>query len=201
MTRANEPGGSPSDPAELTLLLERASAGDESAHARLLPLIYDELRSLARHYMRGQLRAHSLQPTDLVHEAYLKIAGGNSRLALQSRTHFLAVAARAMRHILVDHARRKGAERRGGRLQRVTLSDLLGIGPERSEHQVDVLDLDRALEKLSALHERQARVVELRFFAGMTIAEAASMLGVSTDTVEDDTAVARTWLRRELREC
>jgi len=167
-----------------------------SAPDDLLPVVYDELRRLAARYLRGQRGGHTLQPTALVHEAYLRMAKGGA-LPLDDRTHFFALAARAMRQVLVDHARRRAAVKRGGDPERVTLDDTLEIGRGGEEkRRLDLLALNEALERLSP---RQCRVVELRYFAGLTIAEAAESLGVGTRTVEDDWALARAWLQRRLR--
>lgn len=182
---------------EITRILGELHRGDAAAADRLLPLVYDELRALAGSYFARQQRGHTLQPTALVHEAYLKLAGSDS-VEWQSRAHFMAVAARAMRQILINHARDKGAAKRGGDLQRVTLDQAVTprIGDDT---EIDLLALDLAMQKLAALNERQARIVELRFFGGLTIAEAAHVLGVGTTTVEDDWRLAKAWLARQLR--
>lgn len=165
-----------------------------TAGGELVPLIYDELRSLARGYMRRQPADHTLQPTALVHEAYMRMAGEPDD-RWSSKRHFMAVAAKAMRQLLVDHARRRGAGKRGGAWKRITLHD--GVGPQ-GRSVVDLIDLSDALDRLERLHDRQARIIELRFFAGQTIAETAKTLGVGTTTVEDDFAMAKAWLAREL---
>jgi len=170
-----------------------------SAPDELLALVYDELRRLAARYLRGQRAGHTLQPTALVHEAYLRLAKGGA-LPVDDRTHFFALAARAMRQVLVDHARRRAAAKRGGDPERVTLDDTLELGRGGEEgRRLDLLALDEALERLERVSPRQCRVVELRYFAGLTIAEAAASLGVGTRTVEDDWALARAWLQRRLR--
>ncbi|HET7903088.1 MAG TPA: ECF-type sigma factor [Candidatus Eisenbacteria bacterium] len=188
-----------SDPArsEITRILHSLSEGgpaEAPATQRLFALIYDELHAIADAYMHRERSGHTLQPTALVHEAYLKLVEGPS-VAWQGRSHFLGIAARAMRQILVDHARRKGAAKRGGGFERVTLdeSDLAGGGGA-----LDLLDLDEALRRFAALDDRAARVVEMRVFGGMTAAESAGVLGVSSRTVEHDWSVARLWLGREL---
>ena len=185
------------DPPDASGLLDRASAGDEGAAGRLLELVYEQLRALAASYLRGERAGHTLQPTALVHEAFLRLQAG-SPVRYQNHTHFFAVAARAMRQVLVDHARRRAAAKRGGDPERVTLDDGLQLGGDAESRVIDVLALDEALERLGKLDERQARVVELRFFGGLTIDEAARVLEVSTDTVEDDWAMARAWLKRTL---
>ena len=180
-----------------TQVLEALAGGDAGAADRLLPLVYDELRALAASYFARQAVGHTLQPTALVHEAYLKLAGGGNA-QWESRAHFFAVAARAMRQILMNHARDKAAAKRGGGRQRITLDE--GVTPAgNGDRELDLLALDDALSQLSRLSERQATVVELRFFGGLTIAEAAHVLGVGTTTVEDDWHLARAWLGRELR--
>jgi RNA polymerase sigma-70 factor (ECF subfamily) len=179
-----------------TVLLRAASAGSEPDETSLREAVYAELRAIAGAYFREQRAEHTLQPTALVNEAFVRMIGSNTS-ALESRAHFLALAAKAMRHILIDHARRKRADKRGGGLDRVTLS---GVLSSSGEQPYDAIDLDEALEKLAGIDERQARVVELRFFAGLKVAEVASMLGVSDRTVELDWRMARAWLRRELGE-
>jgi RNA polymerase sigma factor (TIGR02999 family) len=187
---------------EVTQILNALSGGggegDERAAARLLPLVYDELRALAGSFFARQTPGHTLQPTALVHEAYLKLAG-SANVRWEGRAHFFAVAARAMRQILMNHARDKSAAKRGGGWTRITL-DKAVTPPGTTDRQVDLLALDEALEKLSALSDRQARVIELRFFAGLTIAETAHVLGVGTTTVEDDWHLAKAWLVRELKQ-
>lgn len=179
-------------------LLARASAGDEVAASRLTLVLYDELRVLARHYLRGERAGHTLQPTALVHEAYLRLAGG-SPVKVADRRHFFALAARAMREVLVDHARRRAAAKRQPGGERVTIDDALGIAARDEPRQLDLLLLDEAMVQLERLEPRQARVIELRFFGGLTIDETAAVLEVSTDTVEDDSAMSRAWLARRLR--
>jgi len=186
------------EPGDVTVLLARAREGDAGAATRLLPLVYDQLRALAASYMRRERPDHTLQPTALVHEAFLKLVGVGGAAAARDRTHFLALAARAMRQILVDHVRARRCEKRGGGLDRVTLEDTLGVtGSDGS--RLDLLDLDRALDRLAELDERQSRMVELRFFAGLDGAEVAAALGLSERTVRADWRMARAWLKRELR--
>ena len=171
-------------------LLAAARGGDPGALDRLLPVVYSDLRAVAEREMRRESPGHTLQPTALVHEAYLRLGGAAGSAA--DRTHFLAIAARAMRQVLVDHARRRGAAKRGGGAPPVTLTDGIGGGPCDAE---EILALDRALE---ALDPRQRQVVECRFFAGMEESEIASALGLSERTVRRDWAKARAWLYREL---
>jgi RNA polymerase sigma-70 factor, ECF subfamily len=174
-------------------LLQEWRAGDEGAYARLIPVVYDELRRLARAQLRGERAGHSLQPTLLVHEAYLRL--GKADVDWRDRTHFLSVAARVMRRILVERARAKRATKRGGDEVRVTLSD-----PILSPHSnpIDILVLNDAMERLRELDTRQAEIVELCYFGGLTYAEIAEALGVSEATVDRDLRHARAWLRREL---
>ena len=179
--------------ADLTDLLVAWSAGDESARGRLIDAVYNELRGLAGGYLRRERGDHSLAPTALVHEAYLKLID-QRQVKWQNRAHFFAIAARLMRRILVDHARTRGAAKRDGG-QRVALQDeQVVINPP----EVDVIDLDAALEKLSGLDSRQSELVELRFFGGLTVDEAAAVMGIAPATVDRDWALARAWLFREL---
>ena len=189
----------------LTLLLTELSAGDPSAAGRLLPHVYEELRVLAASFFRQQPTNHTLQPTALVHEAYLKLAGSGSD-KWESRKHFFDVAAMAMRQLLTDHARRKAGLRQGGGAVRITLHDSDGVlvdaAPEsaagNAEGDLDVEALDAALTKLSALDPRQGRIVELRYLAGLTTDQTADILGVSERTVRLEWQTARAWLRREM---
>lgn len=182
----------------ITQLLHNLNGGDQHAAEELLPLLYSELRAIAGSHFARQSPGHTLQPTALVHEAYLKLMR-NEDVAWEGKSHFLAVAARAMRQILINHARDKKAAKRGGGAKRITIDE--GLTPSGSEagKELDLIALDEALTKLGELNERQARVVELRFFAGLTIAQTAHVLEVGTTTVEDDWAFARAWLARELR--
>jgi RNA polymerase sigma factor (TIGR02999 family) len=183
-----------SDPQAVTALLRAWGAGDPGASDALVPLVYAELRRQAALALRREDEGHTLQPTALVHEAWLRLAGQrNGRW--QSRTQFLAVAAQMMRRVLVDHARTRRALKRDGGVQ-VTLADAEHAAAPSD--QVDVLALDEALERLAILDTRKARLVELRYFAGLSIPEAAAALGVSQATVIREWAIARMWLRREL---
>lgn len=187
--------------AAVTGILETLSGPEPQARVspdELLPLVYDTLRALARSQLQREGAGHSLQPTDLVHEAYERLAD-QSRVDWRGRAHFLAVAATVMRRLLVDHARRRGRQKRGGGAQRVTLSGL--AAPAESELDLEeLLALDEALEKLRALDEREARVVELRYFGGLGVQEIASVLQVSERTVRNDWNFARAWLRQALAE-
>ena len=182
--------------AQVTQVLRRISGGDQSAAQKLMPLVYDEFRHIAARYLRSEKAGHTLQPTDLVHEAYLKLVD-QTRVDWQGRTHFFAVGAMAMRRILVTHAKHRGRQKRGGGRERIALSEELAISGEREE---DVLALDAALNHLAELEPRHSKVVELRFFGGLTGDEVAEALGVSRQTVQTDWRVARAWLRRELSE-
>jgi len=186
-------------PGEVTLLLARSGQGDADATARLLEVVHEELRALAGGFARGQRAGHTLQPTALVHEAFLKLVHGGPP-AWNDRAHFLAVAATAMRQILTDHARARAAQKRGGEWEKVSLSDLeLGRDKENGS-EIDLLALDDALEKLRAFDPRKHRVVELRFFGGLTVEEVARVLELSTTTVESEWRAARAWLAARLGE-
>jgi RNA polymerase sigma-70 factor (ECF subfamily) len=181
---------------ELTQLVAAMRAGDSAARDALLPLLYADLRQQAMSYFRAQRGGHTLQPTALVHEAFIRIVG-NSDIAWEGRSHFLAVAAKAMRNVLADHARRRRAEKRGGGWERVTLT---GLGSDGGERRIDALDLDEALEALAKVSARQARIVELRFYGGMSVEQVAHVLEVSPRTVELDWRMSRAWLRDRLDE-
>ena len=168
--------------------------GNERALDELLPLVHDELRRIARGCMRGERPGHSLQATALVNEAYLKLVGAQ-QVNWQDRVHFLAVSARLMRRILVDAARSKNYQKRGGGAQPVTLDEGLVV----SEPGRDLIELDEALDALASVDPRKARVVEMRFFGGLTVEESAAALDVSPDTIMRDWRLAKAWLLRELR--
>jgi RNA polymerase sigma factor (TIGR02999 family) len=180
---------------ELTALLQAWSAGDAAAATRLIPLVYDELRRQAARQLRRERPDHTLRPTALVHEAYVRMVG-QEKASWQSRTQFFAVAAQVMRRVLVDHARQHAAAKRAGGWQRVTLADQRAGATPPAE--VDVLALDQALRELAALDPRREKIVELRFFAGLTLEEAAAALGVSEATVTREWRLARAWLHRRL---
>ncbi len=187
--------------ADITRILGELNAGDRAAADRLLPLVYDKLRALAGSYFRGGSAANTLQPTALVHEAYIKL-GGNESIQWESRAHFMAVAAKAMRQVLMNHARDKAAAKRGGGWLRITIDEAAAIGDARAaaDRELDLVALDDAMTRLASLSERQCHVVELRFFGGLTVAETAHVLGVGTTTVKDDWQLARVWLGRELED-
>ncbi|CAN5706598.1 MAG: sigma-70 family RNA polymerase sigma factor [Pyrinomonadaceae bacterium] len=178
----------------ITHILKEWSDGDRQALDRLTPLVYEELRHQAARYLRRERPGHTLQTTALINEAYLRLIDAKD-VQWQSRAHFFAIAANLMRRILVDHARRRDVEKRGGSQIRLTLDEALAIAPETD---VDVLAIDEALNRLANLDPQQARVVELRFFSGLNVEETATALGVSPKTVKRDWSVARAWLRREI---
>ena len=182
------------EPGEVTRLLIDLRKGDSQAEEKLIPLVYHELRRLAARYMRGERPGHSLQPTDLVHEAYIRLTGVRE-VEWQNRSHFFAIAAQLMRRILVDRARARHADKRGGLYTAVTFDDAFAIA---SGHSEQMIRLDEALSRLGKLDERQARIVELRFFGGCTESETAEVLGISTRTVKRDWRLARAWLYQEV---
>jgi RNA polymerase sigma factor (TIGR02999 family) len=179
---------------QITHLLLAWGHGDPAALDSLMPLVYGELRKVAARHLRGQRVGHTLQTTALVNEAYLRLIDA-SQVQWQDRAHFFAVAAHFMRRILVDFARSRNYQKRGGGAQQVSLADALAIAPERG---ADLLALDEALTRLQALNERQAQVVELRYFGGLSEEETAEALKVSVRTVRRDWNFARVWLHREL---
>src|SRR6202142_1300608 len=180
---------------EVTLLLSALTRGDNDAGANLIPVVYDELRRLAGSYMRRERDDHTLQATALVHEAYLKLVEQRS-VNWQSRAHFFGVAAQLMRRILIDHARGHSRQKRGGEDKKVSLDEAFVF----SEQQADeLLAVDDSLNRLAEIDPRQARVVELRFFGGLSVEEAAEVLGVSPKTVKRDWSVAKAWLHGELK--
>jgi RNA polymerase sigma-70 factor (ECF subfamily) len=184
---------------DLTRLLTAWANGDASAADQLMPLVYDELHRAAVRAMRGEAVGHTLQPTALVSEVYLRFAD-QSRAKWQNRAQFFGVAAQVMRRVLVDHARARISEKRGGGEHPITLDEVRDASqPVEQSNGIDVLELHEALEKLAALDPKQARVVELRYFSGLTIEETAEALGISTATVKREWAFARAWLQRELR--
>jgi RNA polymerase sigma factor (TIGR02999 family) len=180
---------------EVTALLMAWRGGDEDALARLTPIVYDELHRLAGRYMRREHAGHPLQTTALINEAYIRLVG-SSRVRWQNRTHFYAVAAQLMRRVLVDFARGRRYKKRGGDWHRVTLSEGIQVA---APDNPDLVAVDEALEQLGQLDPRKARVVELRFFGGLSLEETAEALNVSTDTVGRDWTAAKAWLTRELR--
>ena len=181
-------------PSHVTDLLARWRAGDRDALDALVPLVYDELRRLARHYLRQERPGHTLQSTALVHEAFVRLVG-HKPPQWKDRAHFFAVAAQLMRRILVDHARRRGAAKRGSNGQSESLSEDLAISNARP---IDLLALDEALNALAALDARQSRIVELRFFGGLSLENTSEVLGISPATVKREWATAGAWLYQEM---
>src|SRR5262245_5800673 len=179
----------------LTRLLGEWAGGDPKALEQLTPLVYHELRKLAAGYMKGERQEHTLQPTALVHEAYLRLVEQRHQ-NWESRRHFFGVAAHLMRLILVDSARRSHAAKRGGGALQLTLDDLGNLGSQRPE---TFIALDDALTELTSMDSRKARIIELRYFGGMTVEETANTLGTSTATIERDTRVAHMWLCRYMK--
>ena len=182
-------------PTNVTALLLQWGKGDVAARERLIPLVHQELHQIARRCMAGERVGHSLQATALVNEAYVRLVDGKA-VAWQDRAHFLAVSARVMRRILVDHARARHAQKRGGEAARVTFDEALVVTDEPRQNFVA---LDDALEALAKFDERKSRVVELRFFGGLSVEETASVLNVSPDTVMRDWRPAKAWLQGEMR--
>ena len=180
---------------DVTTLLAASSAGDRAAMDQLLPLVYDELRRLAQSYLRSERSGHTLQGTALVHEAYLRLID-QKVVQWQSRTHFFAIAAQMIRRILVDHARGHNASKRGAGAPRLSLDDAMGIAEKRD---LDLIALDDALSHLAQLDPDQSRIVELRFFGGLSIEETAAVVGVSVATVNREWSAAKAWLFREIR--
>ncbi len=181
-------------PGEVTQLLKAMHDGNSSAAERLLPLVYSELHRLAQAYMRRERTDHTLQPTALINEAYLRLAGED--IDWNSRAHFIGLAAHVMRQVLVDYARQHNAERRAGGLHRVEMHDDLAISPDRLDEAASV---DQALTRLAANSPRQARVVELRYFGGLSVEQIAKILDVSPRSVKRDWSLARIWLFRQMR--
>jgi RNA polymerase sigma factor (TIGR02999 family) len=179
---------------DVTRLLGAISGGDQAAWDELFPLVYERLRAIAHRQLRGEREGHTLATTDLVHEAYLSLVGIDG-VNWTDRTHFLAIAARAMRRVLISYARARGSEKRGGRREAASF-DVDALPAEMPDEQI--LALDEALHRLESRNERYGRIVECRFFAGMSIEETATALGISSATVKRDWIVARAWLHREL---
>ena len=182
------------DSQQITSLLVEWGNGDQSALENLMPLVYDELRRIARRFMRRQSAGHTFQTTELIHEAYLKLARGEEQ-NWKNRAHFFGVAAQAMRHILVDYARSKHSRKRGGWQEKVTLDDSTAVSSPDSN---ELVHLDDALKQLAALDKRKAKVVELKYFGGLTTEEIAEVLKISPETVKRDWRFSRTWLLHEL---
>ncbi len=179
---------------EITRLLADWSNGDQQALERLTPLIYEELRRLAKRYLRQERPGHTLQSTALVHEAYLKLVGQHD-VRWQNRSHFLGIAAQLIRRILVDYARNRQAQKRGADSPRLSLDEALAIPQDRD---LDLVSLDESLKALAEFDERQSRIVELRFFAGLSVEETADVLRISPATVKREWTAAKAWLFREM---
>jgi RNA polymerase sigma factor (TIGR02999 family) len=182
------------EPGEITVLLDRWSGGDRDAFAALVPLVYDELKVLAKRHLRRERDGHTLQPTALVHEAFLRLRGGHG-LRMQSRAYFFGAAAQVMRRVLVDHARRRGAGKRSADLVPGELTKALA---RHGDERMDLLALNDALDALATVAPEKATVVELRFFGGLSVEETAEYLGIAPATVKRHVAFARAWLYREL---
>jgi RNA polymerase sigma-70 factor, ECF subfamily len=183
-------------PADVTSLLNKLAAGDQEAAAQLVPLVYEELRHLAARRLRQERPDHTLQATALVHEAYVKLAAQRDA-KWQNRAQFFGVASQVMRRILVDYARGQQRIRRGGKQQKVSLDDVLLFSPDRTE---EVLTVHESLSRLEKLDARQARIVELRYFGGLTVEEIAEVVGISTKTVMRELNVAKAWLYGDLKD-
>jgi len=190
--RYNRPLGTLVD--DITALLVAWGQGDEAALQQLIPLVHRELHQIARRCLKGERPGHTLQPTALVNEAYLRLVDVR-RMNWKNRTHFLAMSARLMRRVLVDFARSRQYQKRGGGVMKVSLDEAHGVSTERGQ---DLVALDEALSTLSAVDERKARVIEMRFFGGLTVEETAAVLKVSRETVLRDWRLARAWLMQEL---
>lgn len=181
-------------PEDITRLLADLNAGKEGAEEALMPVLYEELRALARSCMRAERPGHTLQTTALVHEAYLRFGGG-SDIAWQDRGHFMRIAARTMRRVLIDHARRKRTDRKGGKRKREPLDKAIDLMEASSS---DLIAIDSVLGRLFEIDEQMGQVVELRFFGGLTIEETAKVLGISQTTVKQEWSLAKAWLKQEL---
>jgi RNA polymerase sigma factor (TIGR02999 family) len=181
-------------PNDLTQLLHAWRKGDEAARNQLMSLVYDELRRLAGNYLRRERASHTLQPTALVHEAYLQLID-QSQVSWESRAHFFGAAARLMRRILVDHARAHNAEKRGGGEERLELNEAIGV-PEQKD--INLLALDDALSELARIDPQQSQIVELRYFGGLSIEETATVLNISPATVKREWSMAKVWLYRQI---
>lgn len=182
-------------PGDVTVLLRQVKSGDSTAESRLLELVYPQLKKIAGKYLRHERTGHTLQATALVNEAYMQIAGQMDK-EWQNRSHFYAVAAQSMRRILVDYARQRNAAKRDGNRQQVELTDAVAIASDRLD---EILAIDEALSRLAEFDPRRSKVVEMRFFGGLTVEETAAALSVSPDTVMRDWRLAKAWLLRELR--
>jgi RNA polymerase sigma factor (TIGR02999 family) len=181
-------------PHDVTGLLARASSGDAAATAELFPVVYEELRTLAANHLAGERPNHTLQPTALVHEAYIRLVGADANGSWDNRAHFFGAAAKAIRRILIEHARARGRIKRGGGMERTTLQDV----EAPTGTNVDLLDLSESMDRLAAIDQAKAHVVELRFFGGLSLEETAKVLGVSVPTVSRHWEFARAWLHKDM---
>lgn len=195
MSSGSPPPENPSDPVAITRLLEQWNRGDPGAAERVVPLVYDQLRAIAGGYLRRERRDHTLQTTAVVHEAWVRLIENNG-IEWQNRGHFVGVIARVMRRVLVDYARRHRAAKRGGDVEKVTLAEAVEVSAGQPP---DIVALDEALQALEALDPDKARIIELRFFGGLSIDEAAEHLGVSAATVNRQWRRARNWLYHRLK--
>jgi RNA polymerase sigma-70 factor, ECF subfamily len=186
---------SDNEPANITVILQDWSRGNQRAADTLIALVYDELRKVAANYLRRERSEHTLQPTALVNEAYLKLID-ISNVSWRDRAHFFAVASNVMRQILVDHARARATEKRGGNAQTIALDEAISFS---QQPEIDLLALDDALKILASLDEKQAQIVEMRFFGGLSVEETAEVLGVSARTVKREWAFAKAWLHKTLK--
>ena len=184
-----------SAPQEISQLLEQSSNGNKAALDALMPMVYEELRRLARHYMRRERAGQTLQTTALVNEAYVRLVG--YKMDWQSRAHFIAIAAQAMRRILIERARKHRSVKRGGDAQKVSLDDTATVSPQRVE---EMLAVENALTRLEELDPRRGRIVELRFYGGLNVDETAHVLGISSPTVKREWRAAKAWLHRSITE-
>jgi RNA polymerase sigma-70 factor (ECF subfamily) len=182
-------------PQNITMLLEECVQGRKGAVDELLPYVYSELKKISSKYLHDEYRNHTLQTTELVHEAYIKLIG-DQNIAWQSRAHFFGIAANSMRHILVDHARKRKSKKRGEGKENLSLEDVFEIS-DKADNQI--LALDEALKKLEAVEERSSKIVELRYFSGLTIEETAEVLNISPATAKRDWNFAKAWLYREIQ--
>lgn len=180
---------------DVTQMLVDWSKGSQEALAQLMPLVYNDLRHLAVHYLQRERPDHTLQPTALVHEAYLRLIDQRS-VNWQNRAHFYGVAAQMMRRVLVDYARAHRTEKRGGAAPKLSLDDAIGLSDKK---EADLVALDEALTRLAALEPQQSRIVELRFFGGLTVEEVAEVMGISPATIKREWSMAKAWLYREIR--
>jgi RNA polymerase sigma factor (TIGR02999 family) len=183
-------------PQNITLLLNEISNGNEVAIEKVLPLVYNELRRISSKYLRNEYKKHTFQTTELVHEAYIKLIG-NQQISWQSRAHFFGIASKTMRQILVDYARKRNSQKRGSGKTKLSLDDAQLVASESNDQ---ILALDEALKKLEFIEERSGKIVELRYFSGLTIEETAEILNISSASVKRDWQFAKAWLYKEIQQ-